>query len=78
MDQEPGREPDTASLEHLGLEEGEALRTTPRQMLFGWSLVLLAFMIVVLGAAAVIAILLFLGMFATIVGGFFSGGFSSA
>ncbi len=78
MDQEPDREPDTASLEHLGLEEGEALRTTSRQMLFGWGLVLLAFTIVVLGAAAVIAILLFSGMFATIVGGFFSGGFSSA
>lgn len=61
------------SLEELGLEEGEALQTSRRQMIFGWSLVLVAFAIAIVVAAAVIVVLSYtaiLGFFAVAFSGF--------
>ena len=61
------------SLDELGLEEGEALQTSRRQMIFGWSLVLLAFAIAVVVAAVVIVVLSYtaiIGLFAVAFSGF--------
>lgn len=61
------------SLEELGLEEGEALQTSRRQMIFGWSLVLLAFAIAIVVAAVVIVVLSYtaiIGFFAVAFSGF--------
>ena len=59
------------SLDELGLEEGEALQTSRRQMIFGWSLVLVAFAIAIVVGAAVIVVLSY-----TAIIGFFAAAFS--
>lgn len=63
------------SIESLGLVEGEALQTSPREMVFGWGLVLLAFVLVIGAAAIVVTVLLVVGLVAMIPYAFSMGEF---
>lgn len=72
---QPVAGPMEPSIESLGLVEGEALQTSPREMVFGWGLVLLAFVLVIGAAAIVVTVLLIVGLVAWIPVGFSMGEF---
>lgn len=73
---QPVEGPMGLSIESLGLVEGEALQTSLREMVFGWGLVLLAFVLVIGAAAIVLTVLLIVGLVAMIPAGFSMGEFA--
>ncbi len=68
--------PAELSLEELGLTEGEPLETSPRQMIFGWGLVFIAFVLAIGAAVVVITVLLFAGVISLWPVAFWLGDFS--
>ncbi len=62
--------------EDLGLTEGEPLHNSTGAQAFGWSLVVIAFVLAIVTASLVIAAILFAGLFAIIPASFWLSGFS--
>ena len=58
------------SLEEIGLEVGEPLQTSPRQLAFGWLLVLLGFVVSLAMATVLVVLLSYAGMISFFVAAF--------